>query len=457
MNNPMVSVIIPVYNGEKYLEDAIKSVLNQEYDNLECIVVDDGSIDGSAAIAKKFEQVVYFYQDNVCVAAARNRGVQNASGDYLAFLDADDVWDLKKLATQISYMEENPDIDYSVTKHSLFLAEGVKELPAWVRIQEYEQEMVAYIPSALVVRKSVFETVGNFDETYHIGDDSDWFMRARDAGFKLGIVEKNFLYKRVHPQCLTSQTELCRKELLKSVKASLRRAKSVDKISVIVPVYNGEKYLREALDSVLNQSVKPFEVLVVDDGSTDTTAELARQYGERILYIRRSNGGAAAARNDGVKNATGNYIAFLDADDYWDTQKLERQLREIKKPDAANMLFGMVSQFYSPETGEDFRKQYQCPGEPVKGTHPGTLLMKRDDFLKVGFFSTEYKTGEFIEWYQRAQEAGMSSAFLPEVLIYRRIHPLNHGILHKQQTDDYARIVKDMLLRRRRKDADGQA
>jgi len=457
LKHPRVSVIIPVYNGEKFLEEAIKSVFNQGYDNLECIVVDDGSTDGSAAIAKKFGQIIYLHQENACVAAARNRGVQKASGDYLAFLDADDIWDLKKLATQISYMEENQDMDYSVTKHSLFLAEGVRKLPAWVRTRQYKQEMVAYIPSALVVRKPVFEAVGNFDETYRIGDDSDWFLRAKDAGLKLGIVEQTLLYKRVHPQCLSSQAELTSKELLKSVKASLLRAKSVDRVSVIVPVYNGEKYLKEALDSILGQSTRPFEVLVIDDGSTDSTAEIVRQYGERIHYIRRNNGGAAVARNDGIKNAGGDYLAFLDADDYWDRKKLTLQLREIKKPGAANMIFGMNAQFYSSETGEDFRQRYQCPSHPTKGAHPGTLLMKREDFLKVGLFSTKYKAGEFIEWYQRAKEAGLTSAFLPEVLMYRRIHPLNHGIVQKQQTEDYARIVKDMLLRRRKKEADGQA
>lgn len=457
MKKPKVSVIIPVYNGEIFLEEAIKSVLNQEYDNLECIVVDDGSIDDSADIAKKFGQVVYLHQNNAGVAAARNRAVQKASGEYLAFLDADDIWDLKKLAIQISYMEENLDIGYSFTKYSLFLAEGMRELPAWIRTRQYEQEMTAYIPSALVVRKSVFEAVGNFDENYQVGEDSDWFFRARDAGVKLGIIDKTLLYKRVHPQCLTSQTELCRKNMLKIVKASLQRTRSADSVSVIVPVYNGEKYLREALDSVLNQSMRPFEVLVIDDGSTDATADIVRQYGERICYISRSNGGAAAARNDGIKNAACNYIAFLDADDYWDKQKLALQLREIKKPGAANMIFAMSAQFYSPETGEDFRKQYQCPSHPTSGVNPGTLLMKREDFLKVGLFSTEYKTGEFIEWYQRAQEAGMTATFLPEVLMYRRIHSQNHGIVQKQQTDDYARIVKDMLLRRRRKDTDGQA
>jgi len=91
LNNPKISVIIPVYNGEIFLEDTIKSVLNQNYDNWECIVVDDGSIDGSAAIAKKHEQIIYLHREHKNVAAARNLGIQKASGEYLAFLDADDI------------------------------------------------------------------------------------------------------------------------------------------------------------------------------------------------------------------------------------------------------------------------------------------------------------------------------------------------------------------------------
>ena len=219
LNNPKISVIIPVYNGEIFLEDAIKSVLNQSYDNLECIVVDDGSIDGSAAIAKKHEQIIYLHQEHKNVAAARNLGIQKASGEYLAFLDADDIWDTNKLETQINYMEENPDIDYSVTKHSLFLTEGLKDFPQWVRTNHLQEETIAYIPSSLIVRKSAFEIVGNFDESYRISDDSDWFLRARDAGIKLGIIDKNLLHKRVHSQCLMSQTG-CDKERINEIDQS---------------------------------------------------------------------------------------------------------------------------------------------------------------------------------------------------------------------------------------------
>lgn len=455
MNYPKVSVIIPVYDGESFIRDSINSVISQSYDNWECVVVDDGSTDESAAIIKSFEQVVYVQQEHQCVAAARNRGVRQASGDYLAFLDADDIWDLDKLKIQVDFMERNLEVDYSVTRHSIFLDHELKELPAWVRTERQEAETTAYIPSALLVRRSVFDAVGGFDETYRIGDDSDWFLRARDAGFRVGILEKNLLYKRVHNRCLTSQTEICRKELLKSIKASLKRPKSSDTISVIIPVYNGEKYLREAVGSALNQSLKPFEVLIVDDGSTDKTAQIAKNYQEKVRYVRRDvREGAAAARNDGVKNASGSHIAFLDADDYWDKNKLALQLREIKKPGSADMIFAMAKNFFSPDTSEEFRRWYTCAEEPLKGLVPGTMLIRRDDFLKVGYFSEQYKTGEFIEWYQRALDAGLTPSVLQDVLMHRRIHPLNHGIVEKSRKNDYARIARETIMRRREKKDD---
>jgi hypothetical protein len=107
----------------------------------------------------------------------------------------------------------------------LFLAEGLKDFPQWVRTNHLQEETIAYIPSSLIVRKSAFEIVGYFDESYRISDDSDWFLRARDAGIKLGIIDKNLLHKRVHSQCLMSQTGVIKKELMKSIRASLWRVK----------------------------------------------------------------------------------------------------------------------------------------------------------------------------------------------------------------------------------------
>src|SRR5688500_16079689 len=97
-------------------------------------------------------------------------------------------------------------------------------------------------------------------------------------------------------------------------------------VSVVIPNYNYGRFLREAVDSVLNQTVPPHEVIVVDDGSTDDSWEILESYGERVLTIRQQNQGVGAARNSGAKPATEEFLAFLDSDDYWAPKKLEKQL-----------------------------------------------------------------------------------------------------------------------------------
>ena len=97
-------------------------------------------------------------------------------------------------------------------------------------------------------------------------------------------------------------------------------------VSCIVPVFNGERYLAEALDSILAQTYRPVDLIVVDDGSTDGTAQVAAGYGERITYLYQENSGPAAARNKGIDAAQGEFVAFLDADDVWHEEKLARQM-----------------------------------------------------------------------------------------------------------------------------------
>src|SRR5262245_20840904 len=97
-------------------------------------------------------------------------------------------------------------------------------------------------------------------------------------------------------------------------------------ISCIVPVFNGERYLGEAIESILKQSYRPIEIIIADDGSTDDTVTVAARYGTQIRYLRQSNAGPAAARNLGLSVAAGEFVAFLDADDIWHPEKLARQM-----------------------------------------------------------------------------------------------------------------------------------
>src|SRR6185503_10895386 len=126
---PLVSVIIPVYNGARYLRAALESVFAQTYRPFEVIVVDDGSIDDSGVIAQSFPDVSYMRQENQGVAAARNHGIEAARGDFFAFLDQDDLWTPEKLKLQIEYLLNHQDLGYTLTQQQYFLEPGTT-LPA---------------------------------------------------------------------------------------------------------------------------------------------------------------------------------------------------------------------------------------------------------------------------------------------------------------------------------------
>ena len=447
MKKPIASVIIPVYNGEKYIMETIDSVKQQTYPHVEIIVVDDGSTDRTRELAEPAVSL-YIHQKNKGVAAARNTGIQVATGDYLAFIDADDKWDETKLEKQIDFMEANPQVSYSFTNHTLFLDENMEIFPEWIRPDYKENELTGYIPSSLVVRRGDFEKIGAFNEALKTGEDSDWFLRARDFGFKMAVIPENLLLKRIHGNNLSGNTATTKMNLMKAVKFSIMR-RNRNRISVVIPVYNGEKYLSEAVESVLNQHFPPFEIIVVDDGSTDGTEAVCKTFSDKIIYLKQENQGAAAARNLGVNKATGTYLAFLDADDIWSANRLRDGITSITKEGAPPIFFGMTEEFYSPETDEAFRSRYKCAEKPVKGIHPGTMLIKREDFLKVGSFTTEYTTGEFIDWFKRAEMAGLSHYVSPAVHMKRRIHYANHGIIHKENNADYLKIIKKMLKQKR--------
>ncbi len=217
----MVSVVIPVYNGERYLASALGSVFKQDYRPFEVIVVDDGSVDDTARIARSFQEIRYIYQSNQGTAAARNAGVAAARGGIIAFLDADDVWAPNKLRVQIDYLLKHPEVGYVLARTKNFLESGI-DFPAWLTEELFTTEHPA-LPSALVVHKSVFYEVGEFDRSYTVAEDMDWFVRANDAGVQGFLVPDTLVHKRIHDSNLSSQTQLNREAVLKITRASIRR------------------------------------------------------------------------------------------------------------------------------------------------------------------------------------------------------------------------------------------
>jgi glycosyltransferase involved in cell wall biosynthesis len=223
---PLVSVIVPVHDGAPFLSAAIDSALAQDYRPIELIVVDDGSADDSASIARRYPDVRVSRQDHRGVSAARNAGVALATGSLIAFLDADDTWLPGKLARQVELMNQRPDVGWCVTLHRCVLEAGASP-PAWLRPDLLERDHVAYLPSAVVVRARVMAEVGPFDPSRRVGEDSDWFFRARDLGIEMAVVGECLLLKRVHAGNLTRHVALSKRELLDVVHRSLQRRRGV--------------------------------------------------------------------------------------------------------------------------------------------------------------------------------------------------------------------------------------
>ncbi len=222
MGELLVSVVIPVHNGERFLAEAVRSVLAQTLADLEVIVVDDGSTDTSAGIAGSFPSVRCIRLENKGVAAARNEGLRAARAERIAFLDQDDLWLSSKLERQVALLSRDPGSDCAICLEKFFIEPGT-ERPHWVRGEALETPVVAFEPSALLARRRAFDTVGLFDESYRLASDADWFFRARDLGIAIGVVPELLLLRRIHGDNESHKTLLGNAELRRIAQASLLR------------------------------------------------------------------------------------------------------------------------------------------------------------------------------------------------------------------------------------------
>lgn len=224
-------------------------------------------------------------------------------------------------------------------------------------------------------------------------------------------------------------------------------------IGVVIPCYNAELYIAAAIDSVLSQTLPPSRVVVVDDGSTDASAEAAHAFGERISIVSRANGGISAARNTGIAACDTPLLAFLDADDLWVESKLEEQAAVLAECPELDCVFGHARQFISPELSPVQRERIACREDAMPARLASAMLVRRDAFLKVGWFSEDLDIGETVDWLARADERGLKGRILPEVMLKRRLHLSNSGVVKRSARSDYARVLKAALDRRRNKQA----
>jgi glycosyltransferase involved in cell wall biosynthesis len=198
--HPLVSVVIPTYNRGWILKEAIDSVLTQTFESFELIVVDDGSTDNTRALLDGYRDLVVLEQANKGVSAARNRGIAHAQGEFIAFLDSDDLWLPEKLSAQVTFFHENPDALICQTQET-WIRNGQRIYPKSRHMKQSglffkrSLELCLVSPSAVMIKKRLFETVGMFDEDLPACEDYDLGLRI-NATIPIFLIDEPLVIKR---------------------------------------------------------------------------------------------------------------------------------------------------------------------------------------------------------------------------------------------------------------------
>jgi glycosyltransferase involved in cell wall biosynthesis len=219
---PLATMVIPVFNGERTLARAIESALAQHYEPLEVLVVDDGSTDASGEIASSFDRVRYVQQQNHGPSAARNHGLREPRGEYVAFLDADDEALPERMSLQVGYLLEHPEVGCTLARQEV--ADG-GTAPEWIGRDPTFGDLAGIPLMTLTARRSTLLELGGFDESLRIAEDRDLLVRMRERGIRIEVIPNVVLRRHFHGGNLSFDRSVDPNEhpLLRSLKAKLDR------------------------------------------------------------------------------------------------------------------------------------------------------------------------------------------------------------------------------------------
>lgn len=384
--NPLVSIIIPVYNGKHYMQEAIDSVISQTYKNVEVIVVNDGSTDNTDEIARSYgDKIRYFKNENGGVATALNFGINNMRGEYFSWLSHDDVYYENKIEKQIEELNKL-DNKTTILYSNYQLIDELSHILDETNYSKFFPIYKLHYPlfpllngtingCTLLIPKICFEQIGLFDTKLKTSQDYDLWYKMFPY-YKIRFMEEALIKSRIHDS-QGSKTVSAKKEsdmlwismvnelseenmilfegsVLKFYKKTAEimkkqnykdaykyLCKKIDKckngkknisdikVSVIYPFYNGIKYIEDAVNNLINQTHSNWELLLIDDYSTENIKSITyyTDNDKRIKLLQNKyNKGVFGARNTGIDNAKGDYIVFLGSQDLFLSQKLEKQL-----------------------------------------------------------------------------------------------------------------------------------
>ena len=401
MNQELVSIIVPIYNVENYLRQCLDSIQNQTYKKFECIMINDGSTDSSQQIAEEYlsdSRFKLINQSNKGLSGARNTGISHIKEEstFVAFVDSDDCIYPDFLETLTEHIEDEVDIiegmieyyfdeikmdnishnfekQILTTQNEKLRKFALNELRVSVFPKLFRKNLLTedffpkgWIFEDLAVVPELVSNSGKWIKLpkviygYRIRPNSittkefseeklDVFkiFRKYDLFFKDASERTKYLVEKIKYLHINyhdiefvpedNQYKSLYKQEKEKILSQIEEYEKRELISIIVPIYNVENYLRQCLDSILNQTYQNFECLLINDGSPDNSADICREYVEkdsRFKYFEKENGGLSDARNYGIRQSKGSYLTFVDSDDWLENDALQQLYDALKKENA---------------------------------------------------------------------------------------------------------------------------
>jgi glycosyltransferase involved in cell wall biosynthesis len=452
-----VSIVTPFLDAGAFIDEAIESVLSQTFIDWELLLVDDGSSDGSTATARRYasampERIRYLSHPgggNRGASASRNLAIRHATGEYLAFLDADDVYLPRKLEEQVRILDSRRDADvlYAATEYWHSWSGSIEDSSRdWIwhphgleldRVVPPPRALAAFLGdggtvpcmgSVLVRREAVlaaggwedsFRTICT-DQVFHakllLGSpalfvDVCWDRYRQHAGSSCrkvaaeGRTEATFAAylhwledylraERVSDPSLWAALRAAMRayDPLRASRATPAPAAGPALVSIVIPCHNQGRFLSEAIESATRQTHPALEIIVVDDGSTDDTSQIAGRFAS-VQRVRQANRGAPAARNAGLEKATGELVLFLDADDRLLPDAISRGVAALEAHSDWACVTGHVRVIDRSGTVVDTPPQDHAGGDQfvalLRSNYiwtPGAVLYRRSALDVVGAF-----------------------------------------------------------------------
>ena len=522
MRNELISIIVPIYNVENYLRQCLDSIQNQTYKKFECIMVNDGSTDSSQQLAEEYltdSRFKLINQSNKGLSGARNTGINHIREEsiFVAFVDSDDYIYPDFLETLIEHIEDDVDIiegmienfhdeikvdrvchnfekKILITKDDKLGELALNEMRVSVFPKLFRKslltedffpegwifedlavipELVSHSGKWIKLPKVIYAyrirpnsiTTKEFSEekldVFKIFGKYDLFFKDESDITKLLVEKLKYLHLNYHDIEFVPENNQY-KQLYKQEKQKLLSKiadyESKALISIIVPIYNVEKYLRQCLDSVLNQTYQNFECLLINDGSPDNSAGICKEYVDkdaRFHYFEKENGGLASARNLGIKYSKGKYITFIDSDDWVESDYLEVLYSKIVEYDT-DFVIGSYKQFSMPDNcyymhvwEQDYYEKIWTSQElltqlPNLENYDSSYtvswgkLFKRSLFDEI-LFNEQRKFGEDFECSFKLYLSMTSCLYIHKALYNYRLHSesmLGQVVTERQLMDD---------------------